>query len=118
MKGATSVKAYYHNDVAVQALVLQGCGLKLASMQLRHVNNKFTYQGDEDYAGLLTSVDISKPVIALLPGIGAQKDSFMAMLDGDLPEIAMGGQCNSPFECEFCSFCQPDDLPELKFHRF
>jgi len=112
VKGATSVKDYYHNDVAVQAWVLQGCGLKLASMQLMHVNNKFTYQGDEDYEGLLTSVDISKPVLALIEGIGTQKDSFMKMLGGDVPKIEMGGQCYSPFECEFCSLCQPKDLPE------
>jgi len=43
VKAATSVKDYYLDDAAVQAWVLQGCGLKLASVRLMHVNNQFVY---------------------------------------------------------------------------
>jgi len=112
VKGATSVKDYYLKDAAVQAWVLQGCGLKLVSVQLMHVNNKFTYQGDDDYEGLLYSADITKSVFQLISSISAQKDKFIQMLAGDVPDIEMGDQCYSPFECEFCGLCQPEDLPE------
>jgi len=112
VKAATSVKAYYLNDAAVQAWVLQGCGLKLASVRLMHVNNQFVYQGDEQYDGLLHAADISDIVFSRIDAIGEKKDAFMAMLAGDMPDIEMGEQCYSPYECEFCAFCQPDDLPE------
>jgi len=112
VKAATSVKPYYLNDAAIQAWVLQGCGLKLAAVRLMHVNNQFVYQGDGQYDGLLHAEDISDIVYSRMDGIGAQKDAFIEMLAGDMPDIEMGGQCYSPFECDFCAFCQPDDLPE------
>jgi len=112
VKAATSVKDYYLDDAAVQAWVLQGCGLKLASVRLMHVNNQFVYQGDDQYDGLLHAEDISNIVFSRIDTISQQKDVFMAMLAGNMPDIEMGEQCYSPYECEFCAYCQPDDLPE------
>jgi len=112
VKAATSVKDYYLNDVTVQAWVLQGCGLKLDSVRLMHVNNQFIYQGDGNYEGLLHAEDISNIVFPRIATISAQKDVFMQILAGNMPDIEMGEQCYSPYECEFCSYCQPDDLPE------
>jgi len=112
VKAATSVKDYYLDDAAVQAWVLQGCGLKLKAVRLMHVNNQFVYQGGEHYDGLLHAEDISRIVFPRLKGIGKQKDAFMQMLAGDMPDIAMGSQCHSPYDCDFCAYCQPDDLPE------
>ena len=112
VKGATSVKDYYLNDAAVQAWVLQGCGLKLNEVRLMHVNNKFVYQGNDNYEGLLHAEDISDVVLSRIDSIAAQKDGFMEMLAGDIPDIEMGNQCYSPYECDFCSYCQPNDLPE------
>jgi len=51
-------------------------------------------------------------VFSRMDNIGEKKNAFMAMLAGDMPDIEMGEQCYSPYECEFCAFCQPDDLPE------
>ncbi|MFQ5346054.1 MAG: DUF2779 domain-containing protein, partial [Mariprofundus sp.] len=112
VKAATSVKEYYLGDAAIQAWVLQGCGLQLASVRLMHVNNQFVYQGDGDYDGLLHAEDISDTVFSRIESIAEQKDAFIEMLAGDMPDIEMGAQCYSPYECDFCSFCQPDDLPE------
>lgn len=112
VKGATSVKPHYIPDTAVQAWVLQGCGLKLKAVRLMHVNNKFIYQGDANYDGLLVAEDIGKQVNALLDSIPDQIAAFVAMLNSDEPAIEMGSQCANPYECEFCPYCQPDDLPE------
>ncbi|MDX8405525.1 MAG: DUF2779 domain-containing protein [Mariprofundus sp.] len=112
VKAATSVKAYYLEDAAVQAWVLQGCGLKLDSIKLMHVNNQFVYQGDGNYEGLLVAEDISKLAFPLVEKVSDKKDTFVEMLQGEEPDIAMGKQCYSPFECDFCSYCNPDDGPE------
>ncbi|MBN4073353.1 DUF2779 domain-containing protein [Mariprofundus ferrooxydans] len=112
VKAATSVKEYYLNDATVQAWVVQGCGLKLDVVRLMHVNNQFVYQGDDVYDGLLHAADISDIVLSRIETIGEQKDIFMEMLAGDIPDIEMGEQCYSPYECDFCTFCQPEELPE------
>jgi len=112
VKAATSVKEYYLNDTAVQAWVLQGCGLKLDAVCLMHLNNQFVYQGDGYYEGLLHAEDITQRIESRIQGIKIQKDAFMDMLSGDEPDVAMGSQCYSPFECDFCSYCQPKNLPE------
>jgi len=112
VKAATSVKVHYLNDAAIQAWVLQGCGLKLASVHLMHVNNQFIYQGDGVYDRLLHAADISDIVLSRIETIGEQKDAFLEMLAGDVPDIKMGKQCNSPYACEFCSYCDPGDGPE------
>jgi hypothetical protein len=31
-------------------------------------------------------------------------------LDGDMPEIAVGEQCDTPFECPFLPFCEPEPV--------
>lgn len=112
VKGATSVKDYYIPDVAVQSWVLQHFGLKLDTVRLMHVNNQFVYQGDGNYEGLLVAEDISSQVNNLLESIPDKKDSLVAMLNEGEPDIAMGKQCSDPYECEFCAYCTPDDLPE------
>ncbi|MDQ6997064.1 MAG: DUF2779 domain-containing protein, partial [Mariprofundus sp.] len=112
VKAATSVKAYYLEDAAVQAWVLQGCGLKLESIQLMHVNNQFVYQGDGDYEGLLVAEDISTLAFPLVEKVSDKKDKFVEMLQGEEPDIAMGDHCYSPFECDFCSYCNPIEGPE------
>jgi len=112
VKGATSVKDYYIPDVAVQYWVLHGCGLKLDAARLMYVNNQFVYQEDGNYEGLLIAEDISGQVNELLASIPDQKEAFVAMLNADEPAIAMGAQCKNPYECEFCAYCSPDDLPE------
>jgi len=111
VKGSTSVKAYHLDDAAIQTWVLQGCGLTIDAVHLMHVNNQFVYGGDGNYQGLLVAEDISATVFPRLDTIAGQKDAFMQMLQGDEPDIGMGAHCYSPFECDFCSYCKPDDGP-------
>jgi len=108
VKGSTSVKDYYLNDATVQTWVLQGCGIQIKSAHIMHVNNKFVYQGDDCYDGLLMSVDVSEQVAERIGGIDAKQAALMQMLQGDMPDIAMGEHCHKPFTCEFCDFCQPE----------
>jgi hypothetical protein len=112
VKGSTSVKPHYISDAAIQAWVLQGCGLKLASVKLMYVNSAFIYQGDDDYQGLLHVEDVSEEVFESLSSIGDKKVSLMKMLTEDMPDIEMGEQCRSPFDCEFISTCQTNEQPE------
>jgi len=50
--------------------------------------------------------DAVRPVQEQIPLwiAAAQRD-----LAGPMPDIAVGSQCNDPFECEFLAFCAPDN---------
>lgn len=113
VKAATSVKSHYITDVAIQAWVLQGCGLTLVSVNLMRVNNQFVYQGNGDYYGLLYAEDISDSVLELLPAIGDKKTEFVRVLESELPDVEMGEQCDSPFACEFAPICQKVIQPKF-----
>jgi len=112
VKASTSVKAHYINDVAVQAWVLQGCGLNVCSVNLMHVNNRFIYQGDGDYRGVLCSQDISADVFKRRPIIDEKRTEVVQMLSSDLPDISVGDHCHSPYSCEFLSICHTEKQPE------
>jgi len=112
VKGSTSVKDYYLHDAAVQAWVLQGCGLTLASVHLMHINNQFIYQGDGNYEGIFTCADITQRIQDIIAGIGERRADLMTMLAGDMPDIKVGEQCNKPFSCEFLDFCRPQQAPQ------
>ncbi len=113
VKASTEVKDHYYYDVAVQAWVLQGCGVKLASKYLLHVNNKFVYQGNGDYQGLILNVDISDEVDAFMDDIDGMSKEFNEVLKGDMPEVVMGSQCNKPLACKFQDYCQTESIPEF-----
>lgn len=112
VKGATSVKEYYLDDVTIQAWVLQGYGLKLQAVELIHVDNSFVYQGDNKYDGLLNQVDVSSEVEKRISDIPGKLNEFMKLLSEDEPEIEMGPQCNSPYTCEYCDYCAPPGASE------
>ena len=52
VKSSSSVKPYHINDVAVQTWVMREEGVDIDTVELRHINNKFVYPGDDQYAGL------------------------------------------------------------------
>lgn len=112
VKASTSVKSHYITDVAIQAWVLRGCGLKLASINLMHVDSQFVYQGNNDYHGLLYAEDISNSVFDILPAINDKKSELEQVLESELPSVEMGEQCNAPFTCEFVAVCQKVAQPD------
>ena len=54
VKGSTRVKDYHLDDLAIQAFVLAGAGVPVASIELLHVNKRYV-RGSEASAGPLTS---------------------------------------------------------------
>ena len=108
VKAATKVKDSYLPDVAIQTWVARGAGLDIARVELAHVDNQFVYQGDGDYRGLLAHADMTDAVVPLQEQIPLWIAAAQRDLAGPMPDIAVGPQCNDPFECEFLAFCAPD----------
>jgi len=121
VKSSTSVKDYHLADAAIQLWVATETGLPVKSIEIAHINNRFVYPGNGNYAGLFTYADISllaRPLSQEVPGwVQAAK----ATLDGNEPKLAPGGQCHDPFPCPFLAYCAPKEQggypPEILPHR-
>ena len=107
VKSSTSVKDYYHDDVAIQAFVARAAGVPLQSISLAYIDNTWISLGGGDYKGLLVEEDLTKEAfsrkkevqdwIADAQAIGRRRKE---------PTVCTGAQCTEPFECGFLSYCQ------------
>jgi len=108
VKSTASVKPYHVEDCAVQVWVLRQNKVKLASVELAHIDTSFVYQGGGDYHGLLKSVPLDEMIEPLLEQVPEWVTGARSTLSGDEPCIEPGQQCDSPFECEYLSYCTSD----------
>ena len=108
VKASTKVKDSHLTDTAIQTWVARGAGLDIERVELAHIDSRFEYPGDGDYRGLFAYADMTDVVVPLQEQIPLWVAAAQRDLAGAMPEIAVGPQCNDPFECEFLSFCAPD----------
>lgn len=113
VKSSTSVKPYHIEDCAVQAWVLKQNKVKLATVELAHIDTSFVYRGDGDYHGLLKSSRLDSEVKDLLNEVPGWVSGARLTLAGDEPCITPGAQCVDPFECPFKAYCTRGmEMPE------
>src|SRR5690606_18762436 len=60
VKSSTSVKDYQRDDCAIQTFVATRSGLPLSTVSIAHIDTSWTYQGYDDYSGLLTEADVTE----------------------------------------------------------
>jgi hypothetical protein len=108
VKASTKVKDSHLTDAAIQTWVARGAGLDVERVELAHIDNKFVYPGNSDYRGLFAHADMTDAVLPLQEQIPVWIADAQRDLAGQMPDIAVGPQCNDPFECEFLAFCAPE----------
>ena len=105
VKAATKVKDYYLYDCAIQLWVLEQLGFDVQQLELAHINNQFIYPGGGDYQGLFTLADVLDEARGLTDEVVYLIGDMREVLSGGEPDIVMGPQCTSPFECPFYDYC-------------
>lgn len=107
VKASTRLKAVHLDDIALQAYVLQGCGVALESMRLMYLNRQYQYQGGVlDLKSFFVQLDLSAEVATRLPGIPAHLASMKAMLiQNTPPQVAPSDHCHAPYGCPFWEHC-------------
>ena len=103
VKASTSVKDYHVLDCAIQDWVMRNSGINVTSISLAHINNQFVYQGGSDYDGLLIEHDLTDKVRTLEPTIIDLIATARDAVTGPMPDITVGTQCSSPYECQLSS---------------
>jgi Domain of unknown function(DUF2779) len=107
VKSATSVKDVYLEDAAIQYFAATQAGLDLDSIYIAHVDNAWVYQGDDEYDGLLTTVDVTQEIQELVLCLPRWIEKAQATLKRRKPPvIKTGAHCSSPYLCGFLAHCQ------------
>ncbi len=105
VKSTNSVKPQHIKDVAVQYYVLKGCGLDLEDAFLMHLNRDYVRRGKLDIKQLFLPESVFAQIVPLQQDIALNLGMLREMLDNDEPIIPMGGQCSSPYACDFQAYC-------------
>jgi hypothetical protein len=107
VKSTTQLKEEVHlPDIAFQAFVLTGAGIKLRKCFLAHINNEFVRHGAIDPQKFFTLEDVTKPVSALSGDIEDQIDAMQRVIGAKShPEIPIGPHCDSPYTCTLHDHC-------------
>lgn len=110
VKSSTSVKDYHYDDLAVQAFAVKAAGIPLASISLAHIDSSWVYPGNDDCRGLLKENDLTVESLSRTEEVKdwiIQAQNIVAQPTE--PAIETGGQCYSPFECSFYSYCSRNE---------
>jgi hypothetical protein len=110
VKSSTGVKEYHVKDLAVQTAIATQAGVRLTKVSVAHVDNTWTYPGNQQYGGLLKEVDQTAQVKEL----GAEVKQWLSHshLIANLPTApakSTGDQCTAPFECGFLAYCSASE---------
>jgi len=102
VKSSTGVKEENIHDVAVQTWVLQGCGLEMKRVFLKHINRECVYP---DLSNLFRTQDITEQVKTVLPSISKKLSEYKSMLNKSEPNVLIGEHCSNPYGCQFVDYC-------------
>jgi hypothetical protein len=102
VKATSRVKPQHFADAAVQAHVVERAGLRVARVELMHLNREHRHP---DEGPLFIRADISAEVAALRGGIAEEAAAQAKMLAGSLPVVPPGEHCTAPYECPFLGRC-------------
>lgn len=104
VKSSASVKDHHIPDVAVQAHVVRQNGLDLLGTEVMHLNRECAYP---DLSNLFVRSDVTEAAGAIeekVPGWVAEQ---IEMLQGPVPDVAIGPHCTTPYDCPFMARCWP-----------
>lgn len=115
VKSSTSVKDYHRDDVAVQAFIAQSAGVPLQSIALAHIDNSWTYPGNDDYSGLLVETDLTAEAFSRTEEVKSwiEKAQLTSASPAE-PAIETGAHCDKPYACGFYDYCGRND-PQAEF---
>ena len=104
VKAANSLKPEHVPDVALQVHVLRRCGLPAERAEVMHLNPDCRHP---DLGALFVREDVSPVVEAAVLDVPDEIEAQLRMLDGPLPQVAIGDHCTKPHDCPFLERCWP-----------
>lgn len=115
VKSSTSVKNHHRDDAAIQFVTAKGSGASVDTIVIAHIDSDWVYQGDGDYGGLFSEVDLTVD-------LGELESQVPMWIQGTLETLALpaapvretGKHCGDPWPCQFLEQCQAAE-PQAKY---
>ena len=107
VKSTTKLKKEVHlPDIAFQAFVLAGAGIKVRKCFLAHINNEFVRHGAIDPQKFFTLEEVTAQVSVLSREFEEQLDAMQRIIGATAhPEIQIGPHCDDPYTCPLHERC-------------
>ncbi|MBI1822199.1 MAG: DUF2779 domain-containing protein [Nitrospirae bacterium] len=103
VKSTTSVKEEHFIDLAIQFYILKKYGLTVQSGRLMFLNRNCVYPNLEN---LFVIEELTEELDQFFPMIEKNLVKFKTLLaQPSVPEVEVGPQCTSPYECPFMNHC-------------
>lgn len=112
VKSSTGVKPEHHPDAAVQQWVVEGAGLRVARVELMHLNRECRYP---DLSNLFVREDVSDEIAEAIAEVPRRVRQMKKLLAEPLPTTPIGEHCSTPRACAFVSRCWVD-VPRDSVH--
>ncbi len=110
VKSSSRMKDHHVEDLALQAFVLVGAGVPIASIELVHINTGYIRGPDEiswkEFFARIDAADaIADPLLSLPDRLPDMRDCLALPAP---PKVETGEHCGSPYGCEFWDQCTAD----------
>ena len=106
VKSTTELKDIHLDDIAFQAYVLSGAGLKIQRCILAHINSDFVKNGAIDARKFFVLEDVTVQVSVLSRSIEPKLDEIFGTIRHRVcPEIQIGRHCDDPYTCPLHDHC-------------
>jgi Domain of unknown function(DUF2779) len=117
LKSSGEVKDHHYDDVAVQLHVLRKAGVRLASVQILHVNKNYV-RGHNGVAWrkFLCRVDVKRKSKKRLSEIDNTLKKQLRCLSRHEPKIEPDAHCHSPYSCEHWEHCTASKPADWVFY--
>lgn len=117
VKSSTKIKDVDVEDVAFQKYCCRQAGLEIRNCFLMHIDNRYVRQGEIEPERLFITEDITEKVAGAIGHVPERVAEMFEIISAEhCPDVAIGRQCNSPYEClvEGCrDFLPADNVLEL-----
>ncbi len=119
VKSSTDVKDVNLLDLAFQAFVYSGAGLKIRRCCLMHANRDYVRHGPVDPRKFFKRVDVTRDISALSREIESQLgDMFTSIRRRQEPDIKIGPHCSDPYPCPLQDKCWDFLPPDNVFNLY
>lgn len=112
VKSSTHVSDIYLDDISYQYYVLTSLGLNVTKAAIVYINSGYVRQGELELNKLFKIRDLTDVVIAKKEEVEKNINELdIFMKSKEEPEVDLGSQCFSPYDCPFFKYCSRH-LPE------
>ena len=106
VKSSTKISATYILDASLQYWVITNSGIPLEDISLIIINNQYVRNGTVDLHQLFSMRSVKKEALSNQETVEVNIFRSKEMLNsGSAPDMKIGEQCFSPYNCDFMGTC-------------